>query len=66
MNDLQRAMFRDLHMNPLFGEFCQDMERHKKSLKWKPNRSEAEWAHATGFGEGIDFVLKHMGYDNGR
>ncbi len=53
-------------MNPVFGDFCADVEKHKKSLKWKKDRTEADWAHATGFGEGIDYVLKRMGYDNGR
>ena len=60
------SLFRELNMNPLFAEFCRELETHKPPLKWKKGRSEAEWARDTGFGEGIDFVLKRMGYDNGR
>lgn len=66
MNELQKVLFKELSMNPVFAEFCRDTEGHKKPLKWKKDRSEAEWAYASGFGDGIDFVLKRMGYDNGR
>ena len=66
MNALHKALFHELNMNPVFAEFCREVEQHKKSTKWKKDRDTADWAYATGFGDGIDFVLKRMGYDNGR
>ncbi len=59
-------LIRELNLNPAFADLCADIKTHVKPVKWKKGCSEAELAHATGFGEGIDFVLKRMGYDNAR
>jgi hypothetical protein len=66
MNDLEKMLFRDLHSNPVFTAFCREMETHKPPLRWKSGYDTHAWAHDSGFGDGIDFVLKRMGYDNGR
>ena len=66
MNDVQKALLRDLNQNPQFAALMQEFATHIQRPKWKKGCTESEWAYETGFGDGIDFVLKRMGYDNGR
>lgn len=66
MTDAQKAFINSIASDPVFAEICRDVSTHKKSLKWKKDRNESQWAYDTGFGEGIDFVLNRLGYDNGR
>ena len=62
---MSREVFlRELRMNPEFAALCREIQQRKRPQRWKAGKTVEEWAHATGYGEGIDFVLKTLGYDN--
>lgn len=66
MNEVQKAFVRSINNDPVFIEICRELKAHKHLPKWRKGKTESEWAHETGFVEGIDFVLNRLGYDNGR
>lgn len=66
MNDEQKVFIRELRSNPIFQEICREIETHIPVLRYRDGKTEAQWAADARYGEGIDFVLKRLGYDNGR
>lgn len=61
----RQAFLREFRNHPEFVALQKECEeRRDRPIRWKPNRSDAEWAHASGFCEGIDFVLNRLRYDS--
>lgn len=61
---MSESLIRELRANPEFAALCRSIREHKRPLKWKRGKTDAEWAYATGYGDAIDFVLNSLGYGN--
>ena len=70
LTDTEKALVRELSMNPAFASICRKARTHQKLPRWrrgsKEPDQESNWKYRSGFLDGVDFVLNLLGYNDER
>ena len=67
MTNEQKMLLRDLSMNPVFGSLLEEIDSHSGLPRWKRSEDSTQqefWIYRSGYTDGIEFVLKLMGYEH--
>lgn len=65
----QKALLRELSMNPVWGSLLRDIEamnsvpRYKRGGDKSAEEKQAEWIYRSGMDAAIEKVLRYLGYD---
>ena len=69
LNNVQKQRVKELRRDPVFAEICRKIvEDHGGVPTYKPKKAESrgqedEWKYRSGIADGIELVLKTLGYD---
>lgn len=69
LTEQEKLVIQEMQRNPAFSALLKKLS-DRTVPKWKAGADEQakvhQWIYDSGFVAGVEYVIKHLGYDNGR
>jgi hypothetical protein len=68
LNDQQKALIKDLQMNPVWGSILEDIAAMRDVPRYSPRERDerekvSDWIYRSGIDAGIEKILGYLRYD---